>query len=61
MAMKRKKVTYVAAVPQKSAAGQSTVSSSHKEALGRSIRQKVRQNEAERVASMEIAERYMVR
>lgn len=61
MAMKRRKVTYVAAVPKKPAAGQSTVPSSHKEALGRSIRQKVRQNEAERVASMEIAGRYMVR
>ncbi len=61
MAIKKVKLNCVSAVTKKPPAERIAVPNSHKEALGRSIKQKVRQNEAERAASMEAAGRYMVR
>lgn len=61
MAIKRVKLNYMPAVSKTPSIGKISVSSSHMEALDRDIRQKVRQNEAERVASMEVVGKFMVR
>lgn len=61
MAIKKVKLDYRPSVTKTLPAKKVPVSSSHMEDLDRAIKQKVRQNEAERAASMEIAGRYMVR
>lgn len=61
MAIKRVKLNYMSTVSKTPPVGKIIVPSSHMEELDRAIRQKVRQNEAERAASMEIASRYTVR
>lgn len=61
MAMKRVKLNYVSAVSKTPPVERVAVSSSHMEVLNQAIRQKVRQNEAERAASIEAAGRYTVR
>lgn len=61
MAIKRVKLDYMSAVSETPPVGKITIPSSHIEELDRAIRQKVRQNEAERAASMEAASRYIVR
>lgn len=61
MAIKRVKLNYMSAVSSTPPVERIAVPSSHMEELNRAIRQKVRQNEAERAASMEVAGRYMVR
>lgn len=61
MAIKRVKLNYMSAVSETPPAGKVAVPSSHMEDLDRAIKQKVRQNEAERAASMEVAGRYTVR
>lgn len=61
MAIKRVKLNYRSAVSNTAPVETIPVSSSRIEELDRAIRQKVRQNEAERVASIEVAGRYTVR
>ena len=61
MAIKKVKLNYVPVVTRKAPVERTAVPSSHIDALNRSIKQKVRQNEAERAASMEAAGRYTVR
>lgn len=61
MAIKKAKLDYRPSVTKILPAEKLPVSSSHMEDLDRAIKQKVRQNEAERAASMEILGRYMVR
>lgn len=61
MAIKKVKLNYMSAVAKTSPIGKVPVSSSRMEELDRAIRQKVRQNEAERAASIEAAGRYTVR
>ncbi|MDE7200857.1 MAG: hypothetical protein K2O91_02895 [Lachnospiraceae bacterium] len=61
MAIERIKLNYKSAVPNIPPVEKIPVPSSHMEELGRSIRQKVRQNEAERAASIEAAGKYTVR
>jgi hypothetical protein len=61
MAIKRQKLNYMSAVSKTPPVERIPVSSSCMEELGKSIRQKVRQNEAERAASIEAAGRYTVR
>lgn len=61
MAIKRVKLNYMSAVPQTPPVKEIPVSTSHMEELDRAIRQKVKQNEAERAASIEVAGRYTVR
>lgn len=59
--MKRVELKYMSAVSTTPPIERVTIPSSHLEELGKVIRQKVRQNEAERAASMEVASRYVVR
>lgn len=61
MAIERVKLNYMSAVSKTPPVGKIIIPSSHIEELDRAIRQKVRQNEAERAASTEIASRYIVR
>lgn len=61
MAIKKVKLNYMTAVEKIPPVKKVTVPSSHIEELDRDIKQKVRQNEAERVASMDVAGQYMVR
>lgn len=61
MAIKRIKINYVSALPEQPPFERINVPNSHKEALGRSIKQKVRQNESGRAAGAEYVGRYMVR
>lgn len=61
MAIKRVKINYLSAVSKTPPVNRIAVPSSHMEELDRAIRQKVRQNEAERAASIEAAGRYTVR
>lgn len=61
MALRRVKLNYMSAVPNTPPIGKIAIPSSHMEELDRAIRQKVRQNEAERAASMEVAGKYIVR
>ncbi len=61
MAIKRIKIDYLSAVSKTPPVNRIAVPSSHMEELDRAIRQKVKQNEAERVASIEAAGRYTVR
>ena len=61
MAIKKVKLNYRSAVSETAPVKKVPVSSSHLEMLDRTIRQKVRQNEAERAASIEVAGRYTVR
>lgn len=61
MAIKKVKLNYMPVVVRNKPAEKTIVPGSHIDALNRSIKQKVRQNEAERAASMEAAGRYMVR
>ena len=61
MAIKRVKLNYMPAVSQTPSKGKIVVPAGHMEELDRTIKQKVRQNEAERVASIEAAGRYIVR
>jgi|GEM_PF-2559901 len=59
--MKRVKLEYIPMAVPSEPVEKTIVPSEHIEALNRSIRQKIRQNETERAASMEIAGRYMVK
>lgn len=61
MAIRRVKLDYKPAVSKTPPMEKIAVPSSHMEELDRAIRIKVRQNEAERAASMEVAGRYVVR
>ena len=61
MAIKRAKLNYMSAVSQTPPVRTIPVSSGCMEELDRAIRQKIRQNEAERAASLEVAGRYKVR
>lgn len=61
MAVKKAKLNYMSAVSQTPPVKKIPVPSSHLEELDRAISQKVRQNESERAASMEVAARYVVR
>lgn len=61
MTVNRVKINYLSAVPKTSPVGRVSVSSSHMEELDKAIRQKVKQNKAERIASIEAAEQYTVR
>lgn len=61
MAIKKVKLNYMTAVEKIPPVRKIAVSSSHIEELDRDIKQKVMQNEAERVASMDVAGQYMVR
>ena len=61
MAIKRVKLNYVSVMPYIKPVEKIPVSSSCMEELDRAIRQKIRQNEAERAASIEFAGRYNVR
>lgn len=61
MAIKKVKLNYMSAVSKTPPVKKIPVSSSRMEELDRAIRQKIRQNEAERAASMEVAGRYIVR
>lgn len=57
MAIKRAKLNYMPAVPKTPPAGKIVVPSRHMEKLDRAILEKVRQNEAKRIASIEDAYR----
>lgn len=61
MAIKKVKLNYMSAVSKTPPVEKIPVSSSRMEELDRAIRQKIRQNEAERAASIEVAARYTVR
>lgn len=61
MAIRKVKLNYMSAVSKTSPAEKIPVSSSRMEVLDRAIREKIRQNEAERAASIEAAGRYTVR
>ncbi len=61
MAIKRVKLNYISAVSKTPPAEKVVIPGSHMEELDRTIRQKIRQNEAERAAGMEAASRYIVR
>ena len=61
MAINKVKLNYVSAVSKTSPVERIPVSSNRMEELDRAIRQKIRQNEAERAASIEAAGRYTVR
>ena len=61
MAIKKVKLNYMSAVTKTTPVEEVPVSSSRMEELDRAIRQKIRHNEAERAASIEIAGRYNVR
>lgn len=61
MAIKKVKLNYMSAVSKTPPVKKIPVSSSRMEELDRAIRQKIRQNEAERAASIEVAGRYTVR
>ncbi len=61
MAIKKVKLNYMSAVSKITPVKKCKVSGSRVEDLDRTIRQKLRQNEAERAAGMEIAGRYTVR
>ena len=61
MAIKRVKLDYRPAVVKAPPVEEIEIPSSHMEELDRSIRQKVRQTEAERAASIEAAGKYTVR
>lgn len=61
MAIKKVKLNYMSAVSKTSPVKRIPVSSSRMEELDRAIRQKIRQNEVERAASIEVAGRYTVR
>lgn len=61
MAIKRVKLNYMSAVSKTPPVQKIAVSSSRMEELDRAIRKKIRQNEAERAASIEVAGRYTVR
>ncbi len=61
MAIKRVKLNYMSAVSKTPPEDTIVIPSSHMEELDRAIRQKVRQNEAERAASVETAGKYVVR
>lgn len=61
MAIKRVKLNYVSVMPDIKPVEKIPVQSSCMEELDRAIRQKIRQNEAERAASIEFAGRYNVR
>ena len=61
MAIKRAKLNYMLAVSQTPPVRTIPVSNGCMEELDRAIRQKIRQNEAERAASLEVAGRYKVR
>lgn len=60
MAIKKVKLNYMSAVSKTPPMKKILVSSSRMEELDKAIRLKIRQNEAERVASIKIAEQYMV-
>jgi len=59
--MKRVKLDYRPMAVPSEPVEKTVVPSEHIEALNRSIRQKIRQNETERTASMELAGRYTVK
>ena len=61
MAIKKVKLNYRSAVPKTVKKNGIGVSSSQLEELDRAIKQKIKQNEAERAASLEVAGRYTVR
>lgn len=61
MAIKRVKLNYMSAVPTTAPVETIPVSSSSMEELNRTIRKKIRHNEAEQAASIEAASRYLVR
>lgn len=61
MAIKKVKLNYMSAVSKTPPVKKIPVSSSRIEELNRAIRQKIRQNEVERDASMEVAGQYTVR
>ena len=61
MAIERAKLNYMSAVSQTPPVRTIPVSGGRMEELDRAIRQKIRQNEAERAASLEVAGRYKVR
>lgn len=61
MAIERVKLNYKSAVSKTPPIGRIVIPSSHMEELDRAVRQKVRQNEAERAAGVEAAGRYIVR
>lgn len=54
------RLKYMSAVPKTPPVEQVAVSSSHMEEVDKAIREKVRQNEAERTASIEVAEKFIV-
>jgi hypothetical protein len=60
MAIEKVKLNYMSAVSKMPSASRITISSSSIEELDRAIRQKIMQNESERVASMEAAGQYIV-
>lgn len=61
MAIKKVKLNYMSAVSKTQPVETIPVSSSRLEELDCAIRQKIKQNEAERAASIEVAGRYTVR
>lgn len=61
MAIKKVKLKCAPVVSVRPPEKRIAVPSSHMEALGRSIKHKVQQNEARRAAGMEAAGRYMAR
>lgn len=61
MAIKKVKLNCVPVVSVRPPVERIAVPSSHMEALGRSMKQKIQQNEVRRAAGMEAAGRYMAR
>lgn len=61
MAIKKVKLNRVPVVSVRPPEERIAVPSSHMEALGRSMKQKIQQNEVRRAAGMESAGRYMAR